>query len=896
VGREPELSVLRQLLESAQDGGSGTLLVHGDPGVGKSALLDWLVGSAAGFQVARATGVEREVDLPYAGLHQLCRSMLATIDALPAPQRQALEVAFGLTSGEPADRHLVGLATLSLLSENAATQPLLCVVDDAHWLDAETTQALAFVARRLGADTVALVVASREHLADLADLPVLHLRGLAVGDARVLLDSVVVGRLDGVVRERFLAETHGNPLAILELPHALTPAEAASGVLRRSSSLSNRIEDSFRARLAELPEQTRNLLVLASAEPLGDPLLLLNAGAQLGLRLEVADPAEEAGLVEIRERCSFRHPLVRSAVYRSATQQERRQAHGALAAATDPQRDPDRRAWHRAQATAALDEDVAAELERGAERAKSRGGLAAAAAFLERAAQLTPDPRARAQRTLAAAEVLFEAGSLDAAGSLIRTLDATRLTDLQAARAERLDAEVSLASCAPGEESAALMRLSAAAEQLRLLDPEAGQAAHLAALRRAFSAATPDVFEAVMDAVSASPASASREVVELLRRGWSQMFTQGYPAGAELLRRATILLRDSPLLDESDLPLLDFGDRFAKTFWDLATWEALTRRFVDVARESGALLNLPRALACLSEAKTAAGEFPAAAAALAEATAVAEATGATGWQSSMMFDALSLDGIEALAQLDRREQAGASSLYLDHARAVVCNALGRYDEALEAAQRSLDLRPLKVYGWAYVELVEAAMRCNETERARDAFELLAVRTRTCGTDWALGLEARCAALLRDDSATAELLYGQAIECLGRTRARPDLARAHLLYGEWLRRDGRRVDAREQLRKAHELCTEMGLRGFAERTRRELGATGETARKRNDGTRADLTAQEAQIARFARDGLTNSQIGAQLFLSPRTVEWHLRHIYPKLGISSRRELHSVTDSI
>jgi DNA-binding CsgD family transcriptional regulator len=892
VGREDELAALERLLETARKGGSGTLVLHGDPGVGKSALLDQLTNSASGFRVARAAGVEGEIDLPYAGLQQLCRLMLDTIDVLPPPQREALRVAFGLSAGQTPDRYLVGLATLSLLSEAATTQPLLCIVDDAQWLDAETTRALAFVARRLAADTIALAIASREHLEDLAGLPALHLDGLATADARALLDSVVTGRLDGPVRERFLAETRGNPLALLELPHALTPAEAATGILYRpGDSLSRRIEEGFQHRVESLPNDTRRLLVLAAAEPLGDLLLLVRAAAELDLRLEVADAAEAAGLLEIGERCSFRHPLIRSAVYRSAAPRQRRQAHAALAEATDPQLDPDRRAWHRAQATAAPDEAVAAELVRRAARAKSRGGLVAAGAFLERAARLTPDATMRTERALAAAEVLFEAGSFDAAETLLSTLNTTRLGDLPGAQAERLHAEIFLAQCAADQETEALLRLLAAAEQLRRLDPAAAHTAHLEALRRALLLSTPEALETVLGALSASPASESGAIVALVLRGASQMLTAGYPAGTELLRTAMISLRDLPQLEEADLPLLDWGYSIAKSFWDFVSWEVLACRFVRIARDSGALLMLPRALACRAEAKAVAGDFPAAAAALAEGAAVAEATGATRWSSvsSLLFDAMYLEEIEALARFDRGEREGSVTTHFDHGRALVHNAAGRYGSALEAAQRSCDRHPLKASPWALVELVEAAARCGEDVRAQAALELLTERTQLAGTEWALGLEARCTAVVTDDPAAAELLYRQAIEHLGRARTRPDLGRAHLLYGEWLRREKRRVDAREQLRRAYEMFTEMGIPGFAERARRELAATGATARKRTVDARDELTPQEAQIARLASERLTNPEIAAQLYLSHRTVEYHLRKVFAKLGIRSRREL-------
>jgi DNA-binding CsgD family transcriptional regulator len=878
--------------------------VHGDPGVGKSALLDQVVGSALGFRVARAAGVEGEVDLPYAGLQQLCRPMLDTIGVLPPPQREVLEVAFGLRSGRAPDRYLVGLATLSLLSETAAAQPLLCIVDDAQWLDTETTQALAFVARRLAADTVALAFASREHLEDLTGLPVLHLEGLATADARALLDSVVTGRLDGPVRERFLVETHGNPLALLELPHALTAAEAATGILfRPGDSLSSRIEVGFQRRLESLPDDTRRFLLLAAAEPLGDPLLLVRAAGELGLRVEEADAAEAAGLLEIHERCLFRHPLVRSAVYRSAAPQQRRQAHAALAEATDPVLYPDRRAWHRAQSTATPDEDVAAELERTAARAKSRGGLAAAGAFLERAAQLTPDATIRSERALAAAEVMYEAGAYDVVESLLGAVDTAHLDELQSARSKRLHAQVSLSL--GGDEKEAILRLLAAAERLTQLDPDLGQTAYLEALRSAFYFANPGVLTAVADALNQSSPAGSGAVGELILRAWAEMIERGYPGEAveiidprdwwmhDLLRESTIALRKRDKSEQPILPLHDVTEGISKALWDLDSRETLARRTVQFARDSGALAMLPRALASWGNVKVAAGEFRAAEAAFAEAVAIAEATHATHDWDMTWFDAFRFEEAAALAHIDEQERTVAGPPYhFDYARAVAHNGAGRYEAALEAAQRSCDRHPIGQYTWALVELVEAAARCGEDVRGRDALELLTERTQLVGTEWALGLEARCTALFTDDPAAAEPLYRQAIEHLERARTRPDLARAHLLHGEWLRRENRRVDARLQLRTAHEMFTEMSIPGFAERTRGELAATGETVRKRTVDTRDELTPQEAQIARLASERLTNPEIAAQLFLSHRTVEYHLRKVFAKLGISSRRELNAV----
>lgn len=895
VGRDAELGELGELLATVHAGGSAALVLRGEPGVGKSALLEQVIASASGFQIVRAVGVEGEVDLPYAGLHQLCGSMTDTISELPQPQADALRVAFGLSSGEVQNRYLVGLATLSLMSEVAGTQPALGVIDDAHWLDPETTRALAFVARRLGADSVGLVFASRELVEELDGVPELHVGGLGVTDSRTLLDSVLVGHVDVTVRERLLAETHGNPLALIELPRALTSAEASTGIVRQSrSSLSTRIEDSYRRQVEPLPDETRGLLLLAAAEPLGDPLLLLDAAAQLGLSIECADPAEEAGLFQIRERCSFRHPLVRSAVYGAATPSERRIAHGALAEATDPELDPDRKAWHRAQATSTPDEDVAAELERTALRAKARGGLAAAGTFLERAAMLTPDMDRRIERSLAAAEVMHEAGALDSVEDLLRAIDAGNLDELQLARAECLEAQVSLER--GGEEAEVILRLLAAAKRLRGRDSALANAAHLDALSYAFWSGKPTVLKAVSDALAEHPASGS-SAGELAIRGWAQMLEQGFPAGTDLLRQSMIVLREKPQLEDPDLPLLIQAQGTALALWDIDSWETIARRTIQLARDVGALRALPGALHAWVWGLVATGELPAAATALAEAEAISDATGGMSPEDkdhSAWLDAWRFDEPEALRRIDTAERPSLrlAPSHLEHARAVVYNAAGRYEAALAAAQRSCDLHPTGTHSWALVDLVEAAVRCDQHERAAVALGQLRERTRLASTEWSLGLEARCAALVADDAATADALYAEAVERLGRARTRPDLARAHLLFGEWLRREGRRLDARGQLRTAHHLFSEMGIPGFAERARRELAATGETARKRTDDTRGDLTAQESQIALLASEGLTNPEIGARLFLSPRTIEWHLRRIYPKLGVGSRKELRAV----
>jgi DNA-binding CsgD family transcriptional regulator len=903
VGREHELARLEEPLRVVRDGGSATIVVRGDPGVGKSALLEQLIASASQFQVVRAVGVEGEVDLPYAGLQQLCRSFTDAIDALPEPQRVALRIAFGLASGEPPERYIVGLAVLSLMSENAATQPLLCVVDDAQWLDGATTQALGFIGRRLGADSVGLVIGCREAVSDFGGFPELHVGALSPADARALLDSVLVGHVDEAVRERLLMEAHGNPLALIELPRSLTTADAASGVLPPAQTpLSGRIEESFSLRITALGEQTRQLLLLASAEPAGDPLLLHRAAAQLSLPMDAADAAEDAGLIEIRERTSFRHPLVRSAVYQSATKRERRLAHAALADVTDGLLDPDRKAWHRAQATSAPDEDVAEELERTAARAKSRGGLAAAGAFLERAALLTPSAVRRAERTVVAAEFMYDAGAYDTVEALLRSLDNAQLDERHAARAERLHAEVAWKRRSHGETA---FRLLAAAEKLTRFDPMLAQEAQHDALVAAWFGDS-DLFKAVASACSDSVAAESDPIRGLILRGWAHVAAQRADgrdpsAGDRLIRGAALALLEKPQLDESDLPLLEQTERAFLSYWDFDGWETLWRRGVQVARDRGSYRHLRRSLDRWASVRTVAGDFLAASSASAEAAAIAEAIGEE-WEMSKEPTwpaAWQLLESEALALVDltesRGHRLGVVHPFWDATRALIHNAAGRYEAALEAAQRACDGTRTRVFFWTLPDLIEAATRCGERDRAHVGMEHLVRIARIVSADWGLGLEARSAALVTDDPLLAEPLYREAIERLDRARVRTDLARAHLVYGEWLRRENRRTDAREQLRAADDLFHAMGTHLFADRVRRELSATGETARKRTDDRRDDLTPQETQIAQLASEGLTNPEIGAKLFLSPRTVEWHLHHVFAKLGIGSRRALRNALGS-
>ena len=900
-GRRRECEVIDDLLATVRTGESRVLVLRGEAGTGKTALLEHLAGSATGFRVARAVGVESEMELAYAGLHQLCAPFAERIERLPGPQRDALGTAFGLRSGDAPNRFLVGLAVLGLLSDVAEENPLLWMVDDTQWLDEASSQALAFVARRLAAESVAMVVAMRDPAREhkFAGFDELIVRGLGERDARALLESVLTGPLDERVRDRLVAETRGNPLALLELPRGLTPAEMAGGFgLPYASSLTTRIEESFRRRLAPLAPSTRMLLLVASAEPAGDPVPVWQALAALGV--EPAARVAAADLVEFGGQVRFRHPLVRSAVYRAASSEERQRAHRALADATDPEVDPDRRAWHRAHATPGPDADVAAELERSAGRAQGRGGLAAAAAFLERAAELTPEPARRARRALAAAQSKQRAGAPDAALRLLAVAEAGPLDELDQAQAQLLHAQVTFAVTRGGDAPQLLLE---AAKRLEPLDGALARETYLDAFAAALFAdqlargsGVREIAEAVLAADWSESSQGSPDPCDLLLEGIAVVTIEGYAAGAPILTRAVRAFRDEQVSDEDALRWLWLACRAARALGDDAGWDELTERQVRLAREAGELSLLPIALAERFSVQLFLGDLVAAAALVVETEAVTEATGShLAPQGAIALAAWRGDEAEATALIDaqRREVVrrgeGLWLVATEWASAVLFNGLGRYEDALAVAEQAVGHpHELGVSTWVPTELIEAAARSGHPERAAGPLRRLQEISSAAGTDWALGVEARSRALL-SEGAVAESLYRDAIARLGRTRVRPALARAHLLYGEWLRRENRRVDAREQLRIAQGMYAEIGMNGFVERARRERTATGETVRKRSPETRDSLTAQEAQIAKLAAEGCTNPEIGAQLFISPRTVEWHLRKVFTKLGISSRREL-------
>jgi len=904
TGRRSERDVLDRLIDAVRAGESRALVVCGEPGVGKTALLDHLVGrAAADCRVARAAGVQSEMELAFAALQQLCAPMLDHVDRLPVLQGDALRTAFGLSAGPAPDRFLVGLAVLSLLAEVAGERPLVCLVDDQQWLDHASAQILAFVARRLEAESVGLVFAARVLGGELAGLPELTVGGLREGDARALLDSVLTGPLDERIRDQIVIETRGNPLALLELVRGVTPAELAGGLgLPDAVPISGRIEEAFRRQVGALPAQTRRLLQLAAADPTGDPGLVWRAAGRLGIPTEAATPAAETGLLEFGAWVRFRHPLVRSAAYRSASVRGRQDVHRALAEVTDPQLDPDRRAWHLAQATPGPDENVAAELERSAGRAQARGGLAAAAAFLERSAMLTLDPGRRAQRLLAAASAKRDAGALDAALGLLVAVEAGAPDPLRTAEVEHLRGQIALDQRRNSDGARLLL---GAARRLEPLNAESARETHLEALIAAMWAGdldSPGGLREAAKAACAAPASPGPpRAVDVLLDAFATRLTQGYAAAAPALTRALELVLALDVGTDLGVGrwLWLTGGRtsvnVALELWDDQSWHALAARQVQVARDAGALVQLQFALIFLARTHLLAGELATAARLIEEDRLIAEATG----NPPVAYTAMTLAAwrgqeapasglIEATVQEATARGQGRLVTLADYASAVLGNGLGRHDAARDAAWRAFQRDPLGYGPFLVPELAEAASRTGDVKLVRVALEWLSERTAVTPTDWSLGIEARVRAFLSDGEA-AERLYQESIDRLGRTRLRAELARSHLLYGEWLRRERRRGDARAQLCTAYEMLDTMGIGAFAERARRELVATGATARKRTTKTSSELTAQEVQVARLARDGLSNPEIAARLFISARTVQYHLGKVFAKLGISSRSQL-------
>lgn len=905
LGRIAERAAIDRLLAEAPAGRSGVLVVRGEAGIGKSALLQYARDTALSLEIGveSAVGVEAETQFAFAGLHQLCVPLLDRVETLPDPQQTALEIALGRKAGAAPDRFLVGLAVLNLLAEQG---PTLCLIDDVQWLDQASAQVLAFVARRVVAERLVLMFAMRDPCESggnlLTGLPEVRLEGLGDADAQELL--ILAGRapLDAGVRDRIIAESRGNPLALLELPTSL---ELAGGFgLPGATSVPRRIEENFRRRSSSLPAETQQLLLVAASEPTGDAALLWRAAAHLGLDREATAPAETAGLLEIDTRVRFRHPLVRSAVYRAATAPEHRRAHCVLAAATDARADPDRRAWHRAQSVLGTDEEAATDLERSADRALARGGFCAAAAFLSRATDLTPDPAQRARRALDAAYAKHCAGAPEAALALLDTLDAGRLDALQRARQELLRAQITFSLTQGGEVPGMLL---SAARMLAPLDPSLARETYL----QAFDAATitggagvEPGLPAIAEAVRTSPAPPGPPgPADVLLGGLVALHTDGYESGAPILRRALETFR------EYEFPVETVRGGDAGSWMSLAARTSialfedelaivLADRHVRQAREAGALASLPTALIVSAFARIYTGELARAAELADEAAAISRTTGAKPMSYAHTYlEAWRGLESEATARYDGRNHTAIEPLRGIEATISMCamavshNARGNYPAGKDAAARASESYEPGIRGLALYELVEAAARAGDQETASCAMKELSVRAQASGTEWALGVAARSRALT-STGGKAEEHYRESIVRLRNCRMDAFLARTHLVFGEWLRREGRRSDAREQLRTAHTFLTDMGAESFAARAARELRATGEHPRKRTAQPTDALTAQELTIARLVATGATSREVGAQLFLSPRTIEAHLRNIFRKLGITSRRQLREL----
>ena len=909
LGRHEECRILDDLVAGIRDGHSAALLLRGEPGIGKTALLAHIERASTDCRHLRAAGVESEMELAFAGLHQLCAPLLPGLDSLPEAQAQALGTAFGLRSGPPPDRFLIGLAVLSLLSEHATDGPVICLVDDAQWLDRASSQCLAFVARRLAAESVLLICAARPHDGQhvWAGLPELAIDGLVPSDAAAVLETAAPTSVDARVIRRVVAETRGNPLALLQMAESLSSTQLNFGPGSLAQrSVGEQIEERFSQQLDRLPAQTQQLLLVAAAEPLGDPALLGAAAARLGIAKMAIEPAEAAGLIEVGGTVKFRHPLVRSAAYRSAHPEDVRRVHRALAEVTDRDRDPDRSAWHRAHAVAAPAESIAIDLERSAVRALAHGGLAAAAAFLERAARLSPDEEDRVERTLRAAETSLEAGLLEDVQDLVAQVEHRSLGDLQRARCEVLRAHVAFASNRGGD---AVFLLLDAAQRVESLAPELACDTYQGALQASLFvgrlAPDPGLAE-VARAARRAPFGVAPRRSDQLALGFAVLIDEGLDVAAPQLRRAyQAFLTDDVPVEEAGRHML-FAVRAAFDLWDLSAWSSMQTRLLELARASGALVTLQLALSADAFAQLFNGDLRTAEARLDEAQALAGASGIPVPPGASIAMAALRGNLASAASIIKPAEEDASArgeglvvCLSKWAMSVLCNGNGKYAAALAHCREllvspthgRLSLAPYELTpnAWALAELVESAIRCGELETAKAAADLMSDVAAACATDWALGVAARSQAQISEGS-TAETLYREAIERLERNGVAVEHARALLLYGEWLRRANRRSEARDALRQAHDFLDAMGVTAFAERARHELAASGvRVPGRRRAHERQELTAQELRIAKLAAEGYSNPEIGGQLYLSRHTVEWHLRNVFTKLGVTSRLHL-------
>jgi DNA-binding CsgD family transcriptional regulator len=903
LDRHAEREAIDELLAAARDGLSGALMLTGEPGIGKTRLLEYAAAAAADLRAIWLAGVESETQLGFGALHRLLRPFLDQVPGLPVPQRDALSAAFGLAGGgEPPDRYLVGLATLTLLASVAVDQPVLCLVDDAHWMDRESAEALAFTARRLHADSLAFIFAARLEASDptaFDSLAVYRLDGLQSLDATVLLALGVEGSLDPAVAGRLVSGTGGNPLALIELTAQLSPEQLAGvAPLPVRLPVNRTLNAHFRAAIGALPADTRTLLLLIAAAPADDAPLIWRAAGKLGLSARAADAAAERGIVTRQSRLAFRHPLIRSAVYADADPAQRRQVHAALAAACESAGDTERSAWHRAEAAAGADDQIAAGLEAAAELARARGGYSEQALFLSRAAELTPAPHRRAERRLAAADAHVMSGDPAAAEILLDMATADLNGRAQRARARQIRAVVEM--CYARVANVPAMLLDAVAE---LGDQDqamtwdllfAAMHAALMARERANGTTLADVAKATITAWH--DPDAPDWSADLIMEGLARRVAEGHAPAVPVLRMALARLRAAAKLKETGIPLSVLVSFATDELWDIDSRRELTDRLAAVDRGQGALYALSQTLLVAAQTEITAGRLAEADACYAQADDYFAATGSPADGAIHRAQLFAWTGREAelhaaVARIaDLADWFGLGHMHKMglHALAMLDLGRGRYQSALDHALAIFYDDPPSVGNLVLPLVVEAGVRAGHHGAAAAALARMTERAQAAGTSWGLGLLARCQALMSAGE-HAEFRYRDSVELLSQVPVALDLAHTRLLYGEWLRRCNRRREAREQLRAAHQLFGSCGAVPFAERARTELLATGEHVRKRTVPTRNDLTPQERHVATLAAEGSANAEIAARLFITVSTVEFHLNKVFRKLGISARRQI-------
>ena len=899
LGRREDLAAIDVLLDGARAGGGDVLVLRGQVGLGKTWLLEHAAAAAAtDMHVIQVTGVESELVLPYAGLHSLCSSLLEGVDALPTKQGAALTSAFGLSDGEEPEQLLVGLAALSLLTNASEASPVLCLIDDIQWLDPTSARLIAFVGRRLQATATAMLVAVLETAAEPTHFdrfPTRWVSRLSAADSRQLLNSLYGEGTDTTGRDRIVEQAEGNPLA-LELYGGVLAGDEGGAAGPPHITAGSWVEQDYLRRLAGLDADARSMLILIATDSTGEPALLARAMAALDISDSRIHEPEVAALLHIGEQVRFRHPLIRSAVYGAATSEQLRQAHQVLADATDSTTDPERYGWHRAAASRGPDERVAAEVARSAERASRRGGYFTAAVLWERAADLSPDERRRSDRLLAAAKVTLDSGSIDQAAAYLEKARARPLRGLAGAEAGRIDALLELAR---GHDGGSVDSLLEAANAFEPLDLRRSRDTHLEALEAALYAGHLSGSDSVRQVARSALAvlkhgSVTPTASDRLLEGVASMVIDGH-ADAPLLRGAM-----GDLVRANDLWSTDLPNACALALWDDEMLQLLARHRLELARMVGTSTMLPSAISQFGEYEVVVGRLRVAADRFNEADAAATAIGTTDTQGRANpgpaiaaawrgLDALATTMIETRERHAHERSLGMLVSSARHASAILHNGFGRYEAALAAAV-STNLDPLVATN-ALPELIEAAVRVDDHELAVDATERLAVSASGSGTEWGLGVLARARALISKGN-EAEELYREAITRLGRSRVVPQLARARLLYGEWLRRERRNKDARLELGLARDAFSMMGAEAFARRAAGELQAAGGHQQHRATKGLDELTSQEARIAELVSEGSTNPDIAEHLFISRRTVEYHLSHVFAKLGVTSRTELARV----